>query len=42
MITYSNVQLLLKRDRCKRGAGYFLLGVWGYPPDLKVPQDWGI
>jgi hypothetical protein len=19
-----------------------LLGVWGYPPALKVPQDWGI
>jgi len=19
-----------------------LLGVWGYPPTLKFPQDWGI
>ena len=24
------------------GAGYFLPGVWGCPPDLKIPQEWGI
>jgi hypothetical protein len=29
-------------DRLKRGAGYFLPGVWGCPPTLKIPQDWGI
>jgi hypothetical protein len=28
--------------RQKRGAGYFLTGVWGYPPTLKVHQNWGI
>jgi len=26
----------------KKGAGYFLPGVWGCPPELTVPQDWGI
>jgi hypothetical protein len=30
------------RDRCKRGAGYFLPGVRGCPPALEFPQDWGI
>jgi len=30
------------RDCRKRGAGYLLPGVWGCPPDLEVPQDWGI
>jgi hypothetical protein len=24
------------------GAGYFMPGVWGCPPALKIPQDWGI
>jgi hypothetical protein len=28
--------------RLKRGAGFFLPGVWGCPPNLKFPQDWGI
>jgi hypothetical protein len=32
----------LDRYRLKRGAGYFLPGVWGCPPALKVPKDWGI
>jgi len=26
----------------KRGAGFFLPGVWGCPPTLIFPQDWGI
>jgi hypothetical protein len=26
----------------KRGTGYFLLGAWGCPPALKLPQDWGV
>jgi hypothetical protein len=26
----------------KRGAGYFLPGIWGCPPASKLPQDWGI
>jgi hypothetical protein len=21
---------------------FHLLGVWGYPPAIKIPQDWGI
>jgi hypothetical protein len=29
-------------DCRKRGAGFFLPRVWGCPPDIKVPQDWGI
>jgi len=36
--------------REKRGSGNLLTGVWGCPPDIKVPQacpelaewDWGI
>jgi hypothetical protein len=30
------------RDCRKRDAGYFLPEVWGCPPALKIPQDWGI
>jgi hypothetical protein len=30
------------RRPLKKGAGYFLPRVWGCPPALKVPQDWGI
>jgi hypothetical protein len=26
----------------KRGAGFFLPGVWGCPPTLTLPQDWEI
>jgi hypothetical protein len=26
----------------KSGAGIFLPGVWGCPPDSNFPQDWGI
>jgi hypothetical protein len=33
---------VIYRERLERGAGYVLLGVWGYPPVLKIPQDWGI
>jgi hypothetical protein len=32
----------IERLMKKRCAGYFLLGVWGYPPALNIPQDWGI
>ena len=39
---YVNLDSQQLRDRWKRGAGYFLSGVWGCPPALKVPQDWGI
>jgi len=32
---------LLVGDRWKRGAGYFLPGVWGYPPASKSPPRLG-
>jgi len=32
----------MRRDYWKRGAGYFMPGVWGCPPAYKIPQDWGI